>query len=119
VTAKLLAGGTIGDRELEEALKMGARWSAELLDLLDRVHVLALPTIPCPPPLLSDPWARLVWLTAPINLAGLPALAMPVPARVAGELPASLQLVGRRRAERWLLTLGARVEAAVGRRADF
>jgi amidase len=51
-------------------------------------------------------------LTMPFNLAGLPALALPVPSE--HRLPASLQLVGPAGGEGLLLTTGLLVEAAAG-----
>ena len=48
------------------------------------------------------------------NLAGVPALAQPVP--TGGRLPASLQLVGPRGSEAALLAAGGRVEEAIGPR---
>lgn len=114
VRQKLERGRTINVDALEAAWQVGAEFRASLAAVLEQGTVLALPTIPCPPPLLSDSWARLVWLTAPINLAGLPALALPVPSSVA--LPASLQLVGPAGGEAALLALGASIERAVGAR---
>jgi amidase len=46
----------------------------------------------------------------PVNLAGLPALALPAP--TGGPLPASVQLVGPRGSEPLLLATGAVLEAA-------
>ena len=46
-----------------------------------------------------------------MNLAGVPALALPVPAR--GPLPASIQLVSAPGTEERLLAAGVVVEAAV------
>ncbi len=46
-----------------------------------------------------------------VNLAGFPALALPVPA--GRRLPASLQLIGGPNAEALLLATGAMIEAAV------
>ena len=51
-------------------------------------------------------------LTTPANLAGLPALALPVPGGPAGP-PASLQLIGPPGGEEQLLALGRVIEAAV------
>ncbi len=51
-------------------------------------------------------------LTSPVNLAGLPALALKVPG--GQRLPASLQLIGGPGAESLLLATGAAIEAAVG-----
>ncbi len=49
--------------------------------------------------------------TLPVNLAGLPALSLPVP--TAGPLPASVQLIGPANGEERLLAAGAVLEAAV------
>ena len=48
----------------------------------------------------------------PANLAGLPALALPVPGGPAG-LPASLQLIGPPGSEEQLIWLGHVIEAAL------
>lgn len=55
----------------------------------------------------------LTQLTAPVNLAGLPALAIPVPS--AHRLPASLQLIGPPDGEEMLLAAGAVLEGAAWR----
>ena len=47
--------------------------------VLDRHPFLALPTLVGPPPLLGERRISLTVLTMPANLAGLPALALPVP----------------------------------------
>ena len=51
-------------------------------------------------------------LTMPANLAGLPALSLPVPGGPAG-LPASLQLIGPPGGEERLIALGRMIEAAL------
>jgi amidase len=81
---------------------------------LDRHPVLALPTLVGAPPLLGERGISLTVLTMPANVAGLPALALPVPGGPAG-LPASLQLVGPPGGEERLVALGRVVEAALGR----
>jgi amidase len=74
---------------------------------------LALPTLAGAPPLIGErPRISLTMLTMPANLAGLPALALPVPGGPAG-LPASLQLIGPPRGEEQLVALGRLIEAAV------
>jgi amidase len=55
--------------------------------------------------------ARIRGLTSPVNLAGLPALALPVPA--GGPLPASVQLIWPPGGEERLLAAGAVLEQAV------
>jgi len=76
---------------------------------------LALPTLLGAPPLIGGPRISLTMLTMPANLAGLPALALPVPGGPAG-LPASLQLVGPPGGEEQLVALGRRIEAAISAR---
>ena len=49
--------------------------------------------------------------TLPVNLAGVPALSLPVP--TSGPLPASVQLIGPAGSEERLLAAGAQLEAAV------
>ena len=82
-----------------------------------RHPVLALPTLVGAPPLIGDRAGRMPFtlLTMPVNLAGLPALALPVPGGPAG-LSASLQLVGPPGSEEQLLALGRVIEAAVAAR---
>ena len=80
---------------------------------LDRFPVLALPTLAGAPPLLGERSMSLTVLTMPANLAGLPALALPVPGGPA-ELPASLQLIGPPGGEEQLIALGRVIETALG-----
>jgi amidase len=88
-------------------------WKATLDDLWRQVDLLALPTLLGFPPLLENAHTmfRIRGLTSPVNVAGLPALALPVPG--AGPLPASLQLIGPAGSEERLLAAGARIEQAV------
>jgi len=74
--------------------------------------VLALATLAGPPPLLEDRRIPLTMLTVPANVAGLPALSLPVPGGPAC-LPASLQLIGPPGGEERLLALGHVIEAAL------
>ena len=70
------------------------------------------PTLTIFPPHLDEGDDLLVSrCTLPVNLAGVPALALPVPA--AGPLPASMQLIGPPHSEERLLAAGALVEAAI------
>jgi amidase len=81
--------------------------------MLDRHPFLAMPTLAGPPPLFGERGMSLTVLTMPANLAGLPALALPVPGGPAG-LPASLQLIGPSGGEEQLIALGRVIEAALG-----
>ena len=100
--------------ELRLAQAMAARsaWRAEMTQALATVDILALPTLVRRPPLLtSTDRYPLIALTAPVNVAGLPALSMPVP--LAGSpVPASLQLVGPPDGEELLCATGRVVERA-------
>ena len=103
---------------MDEARAVQKRWKEELAGAFQRVEALALPTLVCfPPPVEGseglDTVIRLASATAVINLAGLPALSLPVPASGQAGLPASLQLVGPARGEEQILALGARIEEAV------
>jgi amidase len=85
------------------------KWFA---DVLARYPVVAMPTLLGAPPLIGGPRIPLTLLTMPVNLVGLPALALPVPGGPAG-LPASLQLIGRPGGEEQLLALAHFVETAI------
>jgi amidase len=85
------------------------RVGAAFRSLLADFPVLVLPTLTGQPPLLGHRGFPLTLLTAPVNLAGLPALALPVPAK--GGVIASLQVVGAD--EETVVAFGRAVEAAV------
>jgi amidase len=91
-----------------------ARDVAGVAAALRGVDVLALATVPFFPPWLEAAVRPgYLALTSPVNLAGLPALALPVP--TGKRLPASLQLIGGPSAEALLLATGAAIEAAVSK----
>jgi amidase len=88
------------------------RWRAALTAALRGVDVLALATVAFFPPRLEAAVRHgYMALTSPVNLAGFPALALPVP--TGQRLPASLQLIGGPGAEALLLATGAAIEAVV------
>jgi amidase len=101
VTADQAAEANRGRAQLRE-------WFA---DLQARHPFLVLPTLMGAPPLIGERGISLTLLTMPANLAGLPALALPVPGGPAG-LPASLQLIGPPGSEEQLITLGRLIETA-------
>jgi amidase len=98
---------------LEVARQQAAQWQAALSKMWDQVDLLAVPTLLGYPPPLDDAraLARIRGLTSPVNLAGLPALALPVP--TGGPLPASVQLIGPAGGEEQLLAAGAVLEQAI------
>ena len=113
VLARLEAASEITPAALGEARQQESRWRATLSELWDRVDLLAMPTLLGFPPALGDAegMARIRGLTSPVNLAGVPALALPVP--TGGHLPASVQLIGPAGSEDRLLAAGAVLEQAV------
>jgi amidase len=109
VDRSLRAGAAIDADALAAAASARRAWQDELAAVFERVDVLALPTLPAPPPRLDE--ARgypATLLTSPFNLAGVPALSLPLP----GPLPASLQLVGPAGGEEMLCATGLLIEAA-------
>ena len=90
-------------------------WRTELAGLFGRFTLLALPTLKLFPPSVEAPeevhW-QLSQLTRPFNLAGCPALSLPVPT-AGSAIPASLQLAAAWGGEDVLCAAGAVVEAAV------
>jgi amidase len=112
VRDRLLRGGEISPARLAAARQRVTDWQNTLDGLWGRVDLLAAPTLQGFPPLLAEaaemPGIR--GLNSLVNAAGVPALALPVPA--AGPLPASLQLIGPANGEDRLLAAGDVVEQA-------
>ena len=120
VLARLREASTITPAAVGAARQDAVRWRATLASLWERVDLLALPTLLGFPPTLdkSREMVRIRGLTSPVNLAGVPALALPVP--TGGPLPASVQLIGPAGGEESLLAAGAILEQAVlGSGSDY
>jgi amidase len=124
VRDRLRRSATITDAQLSVARAEISRWKATLDRLWQRVELLAAPTLLGFPPLIDDAQAifTIRGLTSPVNVAGLPSVALPVPAggprAAGGPLPASIQLIGPANSENRLLAAGAVLEqatVAVGR----
>jgi amidase len=115
VRERLTAASSITAAQVGAAEAVLARWRTTLDDLWQQVDALAAPSLLGFPPLLDE--RHLMWkfrgLTAPVNVAGLPALALPVPVRDAGPIPANVQLIGPRQSEERLIAMGARLEQAI------
>jgi len=89
-------------------------WCTRLDGVWSRVDLLATPTLTIFPPVLDHANDLAVArCTLPVNLAGVPALALPVASD--GPLPASLQLVAPVNSEETLVAAGLVVEAANAR----
>ncbi|HEY2792577.1 MAG TPA: amidase [Micromonosporaceae bacterium] len=108
----LKAGRDVTADALEQAMAARTRWQAEVNAVLADVDVIALPTLIGPPP-ARDAYRDfpLTALTAPVNLSGHPALAMPVRSG-RHPVPASLQLIGPMNGEDILCATGLLIEAA-------
>jgi amidase len=115
VRERLLRAAAITPSQLAGARRVIAGWRATLDGLWHQADLLALPTLLGFPPLIEEAptMMRIRGLTAPVNVAGLPALALPVP--VGGPVPASLQFIGPAGSEDRLLAAGALVEQAIAR----
>jgi amidase len=112
VRTRLQLGSAFDDRAVRAAWVAQRAWKATLERTFTEVDILVAPTLTIFPPRLEDGDDLLVSrCTLPVNLAGLPALSLPVPA--AGALPASVQLIGPAYGEERLLAAGALLEAAV------
>jgi amidase len=94
VNDSLQAAREITTRQWDRAMSERGRWQLEVAAAFEEVDVLALPTlIAAPPPVTDFAGFPLTRLTAPFNLAGVPALSMPIPSP-GFPVPVSLQLVG-------------------------
>jgi amidase len=96
-----------GDRAAADRARAAVRATFEAL--LADSPVLVLPTLASTPPLLGARGFALTALTVPANLAGLPALSLPVPA--ADGVIASLQVIGG--SEEQVVAFGRVIEAAL------
>ncbi len=101
------------------ALKRQAEWRATLRRIFKKVDLIALPTLQTLPPRIPffgrNPAFEALVLgtqnTAAVNLAGNPAIAIPVPVADKTVAVSSLQLIGPPRSEAALLNAARLVEA--------
>lgn len=101
----------ISPGELGEARARREPWRLELAEVLGRVGVLVLPTMVRYPDRIGRHGVSPNAACPPVNLAGHPALALPLPS--GGLLPASVQLVAPDHHEPRLLATAAAIEAVV------
>ena len=113
--AAMIGLGPSMEPRYDEAMARLRQWRCDVTAVFDRVQLLALPTLRTLPPVIEGADViNLISLCFPANVAGLPALSLPVPmAGGDGGVPASLQLVGPHHGEELLCAAGAVVEAAV------
>jgi amidase len=111
VARRLGDGRQVTPADLTAATAGRAQWQAQLTALFGRFDLLVTPVLSILPPTLDRATDLLAGrYTLPVNLAGVPALALPVPTRAA--LPASIQLISASGTEERLLAAGAVIEAA-------
>jgi amidase len=112
VVGRLRLGGSIDARGIESARTVKGEWIGCLEETFSRVDFIVTPTLTVfPPPLAGGEELLMARCTLPVNLAGVPALALPVP--TSGPLPASLQLIGPNHSEERLLAAGRILESAI------
>lgn len=109
VARRLELASLLDREEVAAAWEVARDWARELTGVFKSVGVLALPVLAEAPPTIAQA-ARLtdVRYVAPFNLAGNPALALPLAGE--GPLPASLQLAGPLASEETLLATAALIE---------
>jgi amidase len=120
VAAAFAHAARTGHQRIRDARSTFERWRREMAGLWTDgagagvLTVLALPTLGVPAPAIGPGAARAIGVqwTLPVSVAGLPALALPLPLP-GTSLKASLQLVGRPGSEALLCALGARFESAI------
>lgn len=112
VRVRLQFGASCDDSTVRVAWETQREWKATLEHVFTEVAFLVTPTLTIfPPPLEEGDDLLVARCTLPVNLAGVPALSLPVPS--GGALPASLQLIGPAHSEERLLAAGAVLEAAI------
>jgi amidase len=112
VAARLARGAAVESATLAAARRVQRDWSVALAQVFSTVDVVVTPTLTIFPPRPEAADQLLgARCTLPVNLAGVPAVSLPVPA--VGGFPASLQLVGPAGGEERLLAAAAHLEAAV------
>jgi amidase len=112
VRERLAMGASFDAATVAKAWNGQRAWQRALAALFERVDFLVTPTLTIFPPALDDGNDLLVArCTIPVNLAGVPALALPIP--TGGPLPASIQVIGPAQSEEQLLAAGAWLELAV------
>ncbi|MDH4568900.1 amidase [Pseudomonas sp. BN414] len=108
VASRLLAASKTTDADLKEAEAIRAAFTAEVDAALARYPILALPTMPNYPALVTEAadTRAAIGMTAfvrPFNLTGHPALSIPFEG--ASKLPVGLQLVAAKGADELLLAV--------------
>jgi amidase len=115
----IVLGRVLYPAQYRGALQRRAQWQRALQQIFKKVDFIALPTLQGLPPTipyvgniaLLEARMLIMQNTVAVNLAGNPALAVPIPLRNKSMPVTSLQLVGPRLSEAALLNAGRLVEA--------
>jgi amidase len=110
IVERIEQGREVSVAAYEAARAQRTTWRAELAAAFAQAPVLAWPTIAMFPTPIDAPAPNTRRTNLPINHAGHPSLALPIPTR--GRFPASVQLVGPDDSEDLLCATGLVVEAA-------
>jgi len=110
IVERIEQGRDVSAATYEAARAHRAAWRAELAAAFARAPVLAWPTIAMFPTRIDGPVPNTRRTNLPVNHAGHPSLALPIP--TGGRFPASVQLVGPDLSEDLLCATGLVVEAA-------
>ena len=97
-----------------QMIKRRNNWSYRLRNTLEDEGFLITPTIECFTPTfkrLEREEVKMARFTIPVNLAGLPAIAFPLPTN--GPIPASMQIIGAEHSEYHLMTIAQQIEDAI------
>jgi amidase len=119
IASRIQLGAQITDSQLASAHSYRQTLIAEISQSCAHVQLIATPTLPMLPPLIDDqaPFAPYTAFTRPANLAGTPAIAIPIPLQRAASsishLRGSLQLMGPPHSEALLVSTARFIESAL------
>jgi amidase len=121
IAARIRLGTSISDQQLADAHLFRHTLVNDIQQTCQQVQLIATPTMPMLAPMIDDQaaFAPYTTYTRPANLAGTPAIAIPIPligvAPEIAHLKGSLQLMGPPNSEALLVSTAKRIEAAVRR----
>ncbi len=123
IAARIKLGANVSDQQLADAHSYRSTLIKEIAATCNQVQLIATPTMPMLPPMIDDQaaFAPYTTYTRPANMAGTPAIAIPIPlsgtrpdvASNIAHLNGSLQLMGPLNSEALLVSTAKRIEAAL------